>query len=219
MYRRRILCLLGVLTGVRGSPTTVVGSYLGQQAATEPSAADADSTLFSGTGPTRTDSVRLTDGVTTVDFDHSGESAFRIELVPQEAASGTLLVDGKGDIDGGRVVTTTDDAYVFEVTASGAWTVECAQPDGHRVGATLPPHTDSGEGVGYIGPVQLGRTTEVAGTHQGDGLFSVSAQTATGDSHTLFQRQGSVEERTTIRIEGLTWFDIEAEGGWELEVV
>jgi len=212
-----MLSVCGVLAGGPG----IVGSTSGQLAEPQPASRQTAPIAhrFSGTGPVLTDAFTLKDGVTTVEFDHDGESSFRAELVGDDMDSDEPLVEEHGATEGGCAVVTEDDSYVLEITADGAWTVECEQPAVDGVNPALPPYTDSGTGVNYAGPVLLSWMTELTGTHHGDGSFSVWAYTADGSSHHLIEAGGTVEESTSPRIEGATWFDVDADGKWQLEVI
>lgn len=212
MYRRRMLSICGVLTG----GISVVGSA---RSADPRQTSKQTGYRFTGSGPALTDAFTLEDGVTTVEFDHDGESTFRTELVAiSDTESNDPLVEGRGPIKGGRAIVTRDDTYVLEITADRAWTIECEQPVVDGLDPDTLPYTDSGSGVDYTGPVLLTRRTELTTTHYGDSSVSIWAYTADGNRNHLVETSGTVERRTGVRIDGPTWFDVDADGEWTLEL-
>lgn len=217
MYRRRFVSVLGLLSGIGGGSSAVAQPTASRS--TPPSAGRTSTThQFTGTGVTLTDPVRLEAGITTVDIQHDGDATIRIEIAPATKPElGRLLVDDQGAIDGGRALAVEAGEYVFAVTATGKWALNCNQPAVETLSPAPPPRTASGVGPDYIGPVLLGRTTELICRHHGEGSFGLQAYTP-GESQQLLADSGSVDELISTEISGPTWFDVKADGEWTVEV-
>jgi len=213
-----MLRLLGLLSGASAGVSGVDRARANQSTPQSTSGRTSTAHQFNGTGVTLTDRVRLEDGITTVDIRHDGESTIRVELAPASKTElGRLLVDEQGALDGGRVLAVGAGEYVFAVTATGEWALNCSQPAVETLAPDPPPRTASGVGPDYIGPVLLGRTTEVSCRHHGEGSFGLQAYTP-NESHQLLADSGNVDEWISTEISGPTWFDVDADGEWTVEV-
>jgi len=212
MYRRRLLGQLGLLSGTAGLDREPLGRLV------EPGQETATAHQFSGERAGFSEPVGLTDGVTTVDIEHTGESAVGVSLVEADSTEARQLLNDDSGRTAGTVFLAVDGEYRFGVTTAGGWRIECVQPAASTVGQALPPQSATGEGSSYLDPVLLNRTTELTATHSGDGAFRVTGYTEGGERQQLIDDTGAVESWTTTDLSGAVWFAVEATGEWQLEV-
>jgi len=211
MYRRRLLGTVGVLSGVSGIEHERLTQLVEPR---HPQTVHQ----FSGERGGFSDAFRLADGVTTVDIEHTGESAVGVELVETNStAARALLTDDTGQTTG-TVFIADSGEYRFGVTTAGPWAIECTQPAVESVEHSLPPQTTAARGSSYTEPLLLNRTTELTATHAGSGAFRLTGYTEAGDSQQLLDKTGETEHWTTTDLSGMVWFAVEAAGDWRLEV-
>jgi hypothetical protein len=187
-------------------------------------AAGTEAMDFSGSGTDTTDNFELVGGATVVDFEHSGESNFIVDLlaVEGEDARDTGLVNQIGSVSGGTAVGVQPGTYRMNVDADGDWSITLAQP--RDVDPASLPVEESGNGPTYIGPIEFEGVTEFTGSHSGDSNFIVQTVPLELDDlgmaigTVVFNETGDFEGQTSERIENVGYVNINADGEWSLEI-
>jgi hypothetical protein len=188
-------------------------------------AAGTEAMDFSGSGTDTTDNFELVGGATVVDFEHSGESNFIVELlaVEGEDARDTVLVNQIGSVAGGTAVGVQPGTYRMNIDADGDWSITLAQPQ--DVDPASLPVKESGSGPTYIDPIEFeSGVTEFTGSHSGDSNFIVeTVPLEPGDlgmavGTVVFNETGEFEGQTSERIENVGYVNINADGEWSLEI-
>lgn len=90
-----------------------------------------ESYSFDGSGAEVTDEFSLEPGILTVDFSHTGESNFIVDMIALEGEQwdDELLVNVIGDTEGSSVMSITGGQYQIDVNADGDWSLDLDQPE------------------------------------------------------------------------------------------
>lgn len=195
-----------------------------QTTTTNDSAAGVEPVQVPGSGTDTTDNFELVGGATIVDFEHSGESNFIVELlaVEGEDARDTGLVNQIGSVSGGTAVGVQPGTYRMNVDADGDWSITLAQP--RDVDPVALPIKESGDGPSYFGPVAFEGVTEFTGSHAGDSNFIVeTVPLELGDlgmaiGTIVFNEVGEFEGQTSERIGDVGYVSVNANGEWSIEI-
>lgn len=191
---------------------------------TDDSAVGVEPMQVSGSGTDTTDNFELAGGATIVDFEHSGESNFIVELlaVEGEDARDAGLVNQIGSVSGGTAVGVQPGTYRMNVDAGGDWSITLAQP--RDVNPVALPIKESGNGPSYFGPVAFEGVTEFTGSHAGDSNFIVEtvplelSDFGMAIGTVVFNEIGKFEGQTSERIEDVGYVNVNANGEWSLEI-
>jgi len=179
-------------------------------------------TRLAGTGNLTRRVTASTDGPFVMSAAHQGQGVFRIRAFPagETAPDAAVdLVDARGPIAGRWVWDGVRGSDRFQVTAAGPWELRFMSPS--EIGAAPLPATMSGDGpdVSVI-RVDADRSTEVTGSHSGEGRFWVYLQ-GFGDAAgwaLLFNERGAVDEaRRPMRLpRGSYLVAVDADGPWTI---
>lgn len=126
---------IGMIVGLSNSPkqesaTNVVdtGEIRVNTPEEEEAAKPFEKITLSGTGQKATDKVRLPKAMYSVKLTHDGRSNFIVVPYNSRGERDYSLVNDQGPFDGSKVfVVESDDEYIFDVAADGAWTIEIAK--------------------------------------------------------------------------------------------
>ncbi|GAB4323759.1 MAG: hypothetical protein Kow0010_05270 [Dehalococcoidia bacterium] len=163
-----------------------------------------------GTGQTATDEFSLPAGVFVAHLVYTGGSNF---IVWTYASDGDedLLVNEIGPYDGRRPLIGGK-SYVLDVTAGGSWSIDI-EPLG------IEPSAASGiEGRGddvsglFAGPGRGAWEFE----HGGSSNFIVWAHCSESGSDLVQNEIGPTSGSTVVRLDGLCFWEVEADGAWSL---
>lgn len=177
---------------------------------------------YSGSGTDTVSDLNLMAGPILSDYTHSGESNFIIELLAVEGESynDLLLANEIGDVEGSQARSISQaGAYSLNIDADGDWEVTIEQPANPSPESL--PIDESGEGSSYIGPYEFeGGAVAMDGSHDGSSNFIVeSVPVETTDfvmGELVFNEVGSFDGSTTVRLDGLSYLNIQADGEWSL---
>ncbi len=188
----------------------------------------------------------LEPGLAIVEMTHQGEGDFLVDLLPVEEedssttparleffgdGSGTkpalVLAKETGSVDASRVVgIPTASEYVFDVKATGPWTVRVEQP---RPSSVPSPTTFSGDDDTATPLFQLSEgPKEITATNPAGGKLKVSLLDGEGNEVTSLpedesnQTEGEAPANLSSTLDipeaGVYVFDVRAESLWTVEI-
>lgn len=223
MHRRTVLAGSGAaLAGATGvAARAAAGRTEPDEGESEPEPLE-----FDGEGVTVTDEFEIDDGPTVVEGVHEGESTFFVQIVPRENGQDYTVINHFGEFDGTSGTYVEAGTYTVYVDADGAWELTVRQPRVSADEADEPPLTVSGDGSDWIGPVLFDGTTRVAARYDGEADFGVEVVPEDQDSsefvwdggELVFTAIGPFAGKTSVRVDGVGYVDIEATGEWTLEL-
>ncbi len=180
-----------------------------------------ESHSFDGSGAEVTDEFSLEPGILTVDFSHTGERNFIVNMVALEGEQwdDELLVNVIGDTEGSSVMSINGGQYQIDVDADGDWSLDLDQPEVTADDQQELPVEESGSGSTWLGPFTADGVNEIHGTHDGERNFIVTGHDADGGWELMINEIGEYEGSGTFRAGGgAFWIDVEADGNWTLEI-
>ena len=167
----------------------------------------AELVAFVGRGDNLTSNVRLQEGLTVLNIQHNGTTAFVVELVG-ESGSSVLSVDTEGRYVGTRAHQVSAQhtrglapgLHRISITADGPWTIDVAQPVWDT--ASSPPVDWASKGDDIVGPIMLRAGVVPARfTHQGSSEFRVELVSLDGRiSKSLVEGVGVYDGRVEVEI-------------------
>ncbi|MGE7951816.1 hypothetical protein [Lysinibacillus xylanilyticus] len=166
---------------------------------------------LSGSGDTVTKKVKLDDGFVIIDATHQGSRNFAVKLLDSNANTLKLVVNEIGNYSGKKVYAIPAGEYLYEVTASGPWTINMSQDIPKDVS---PEGKVSGKGDSVVFMnISKGAKT-VSFTHDGSSNFVVKAN----DSVLLANEIGAYNGSKVQKVEDTSvyFFDITADGNWTM---
>lgn len=182
---------------------------------------DEDHVEYGDEGPT-VENLSIDGTFTVFEFSHDGSGNFIIELLDQAGEFEALVANEIGEIEGITGIGISGDDYQLDVTADGPWELRVAQPSPPDEEIHSPPAAANGETHDVAGPIELEGGETVAGSHQGEGNYMVTAwlEDATGllDNELWMNEIGDHEGEVVNGLSGVSWIAIEADGTWELEI-
>jgi len=175
---------------------------------------------FSGSGTETAGEIGLSSGPITAEFSHDGSSNFITDLVALEGDSlnDVNLTNTIGDVEGSQVRgVAEEDTYALNVNADGEWSITLEQP-ANPSPESLPIDA-SGDSIQYVGPFEFDGAVEFQGSHDGSSNFIVEAVPLDPDTFgsIVFNEIGSFEGSTTVRIDGIAYLNVQADGDWTLQ--
>lgn len=174
---------------------------------------------FSGSGTATTEEIDLGRGPITASFSADGESTFtsRLLAVEGESYDDVYLTILLAPVEGSQVASVTvDGPHVLNVETDGAWEMTLAQPP-DEPGQPLPVEV-SGSGPAYVDLVAFDGVTRASGTHEGGSNFIVETVPVDPDAfgELVFNEIGQFDGTTTVRADGPSYVNVEADGDWTL---
>jgi hypothetical protein len=127
------------------------------------------------------------------------------------------LTNAIGEVEGSQVRSVAEaGTYALNVDADGEWSITLQQPANPSTGSL--PIDESGEGTTYIGPFEFDGAVQFEGSHDGNSNFIVEAVPLDPDTfgNVVFNEVGSFDGSTTVRIDGVSYLNIQADGAWTL---
>lgn len=166
---------------------------------------------LSGTGDSATKKFPLESGFVIIEATHQGTRNFALKLLDSNANSVELVVNEIGNYSGKKVYAIPAGEYLYEVTASGPWTIQMSQD----VPAEVSPEgkvSGKGDSVVFM-DISKGAKT-VSFTHDGSSNFAVKAN----DSILLANEIGSYTGSKVQKVNdsSIYFFDITADGNWTM---
>ena len=183
---------------------------------------DDNRTSLSGTGQSVTDTFEFKGGLMVLDYQHSGDSNFQIEIYDGDGERVNIAVNKIGSVDGTTAVALPAGEYSLDVNANDAWEIVVAQPLAPEEEIHAPPATSNGSGPTVVGPIRLDGSIVVTASHDGDSNFQVflynGDATSSFERTTVYNEIGTIEgAETRVSHTGVAWVVVEADGDWELE--
>ena len=105
---------------------------------------------------------------------------------------------------------------MLTVETDGDWEITLAQT-ADPAARPLPIEV-SGSGPAYVDPVAFDGLTRASGTHTGSSTFVVGTVPLDPDAFgaSVFNEVGDFEGTTTVRIDGPSYVNVQADGDWTL---
>ena len=237
---KNILAVCGVLAAIVVPLVLIeaIGGWQGSDEEEEPE------TQLSATAP-----FDLEPGLAIVEMTHQGEGDFLVDLLPVERedpsasparleffgdgsdGSGTgpalILAKGTGSVDASRAVgIQTAGEHVFDVKATGPWTVRVEQP---RPSGVPSPTTFSGDDDTATPLFRLSEgTKEITATNPAGGKLKVSLLDGEGNeveslpeeesNQTEGEPPSTLSSTVDIPETGVYIFDVRADNLWTVEI-
>lgn len=175
---------------------------------------------FSGSGTETAGEFQLSTGPITAEFSHDGSSNFITDLVALEGESfnDVNLTNAIGSVEGSQVRGVAEEGmYALNVNADGDWSITLEQPVNPSTESL--PIDESGDSVQYVGPYEFDGAVEFQGSHDGSSNFIVESVPLEPSTfgNLVFNEIGSFEGSTTVRIDGVAYLNIQADGDWTLQ--
>lgn len=166
---------------------------------------------ISGTGDSATKKFSLDSGFVIIEATHQGTRNFALKLLDSNADSVELVVNEIGNYSGKKIYAIPAGEYLYEVTASGPWTIQMSQD----IPAEVSPEgkvSGKGDSVVFM-DISKGAKT-VSFTHDGSSNFAVKAN----DSILLANEIGSYTGSKVQKVNdsSIYYFDITADGNWTM---
>jgi len=175
---------------------------------------------LSGSGQEASDIFELIEGVAIFELENTGSGHFGIWLMDDMGNNVELLVNEIGPFDGSKIVRIDREGeYILDVSAQGSWEVTIKQP---RPTTAPETKTFSGKDQQYAGPFYLDSgLTKFKLKNTGSGHFGIWLLDSEGNNVELLVNEigpfdGS--KAVGIRREGIYYFDISAQGNWEITI-
>ncbi len=175
---------------------------------------------LSGSGQEASDIFELIEGVSIFELENTGTGHFGIWLMDDMGNKVELLVNEIGPFDGSKIVRIDRASeYILDVSAEGSWKVTIKQPR-----PTTAPETKSfsGRDQQYAGPFYLDSgLTKFKLKNTGSGHFGIWLLDSEGNKVELLVNEigpfdGS--KAVGLSISGIYYFDISAQGNWEISI-
>lgn len=234
MYRRQYASVVLGSTVLVGSAVARVasdrdseerpGSNDGARRQTETTTPTPDSEgfgpqTFSGTGTATSDAFDLQRGPITATFSAEGDSSFTTQLLAVEGESydDVYLTILLAPVEGSQVGSVNvNGPHVLNVDTDGAWEITLAQ-SADSVAQPLPVEA-TGSGPSYVDVVAFDGVTRAVGTHSGSSSFIVETVPVDPDGfgELVFAETGQFEGETTVRVDGPSYVNVDADGDWTL---
>lgn len=163
-----------------------------------------------GTGQTATDEFSLPSGVFVAHLVHTGGSNFIVWVYASDGDK-DLLVNEIGAYDGRRPLVGGK-SYMLDVAAGGSWSIDI-EPLGVEPSAadTFDGRGDQVSGL-FGGPGRGAWGFE----HNGSSNFIVWAHCSDSGSDLVENEIGPVSGSTVVTLDGLCFWEVEADGRWSL---
>ncbi|MFJ7888604.1 hypothetical protein ACIQYL_10980 [Lysinibacillus xylanilyticus] len=173
--------------------------------------AKLESLKLSGSGDSVTKKVKLNAGFVIIDATHQGSRNFAVKLLDSNANTLKLVVNEIGNYSGKKIYAIPAGEYLYEVTASGPWTINMSQDIPKDVS---PEGKVSGKGDSVVFMNISKGAKKVSFTHDGSSNFSVKAN----DSALLVNEIGAYSGSKVQKVEdtSIYFFDIIADGNWTM---
>ncbi len=236
---KKILAVCGALVAIV-APVVLINAFSGWQGSDE----EEPETQLSATGP-----FDLEPGLAIVEMTHQGEGDFLVDLLPVEGeedavaperveffgdgsdGSGTrpalILAKETGPVDASRAVgIRTAGEHVFDVKATGPWTVRVEQP---RPSDAPSPTTFSGNDNTATPLFQLSEgPKEITATNPAGGKLEVSLLDGDGNEAESLPEDESgrtegklpttLSSTVDIQESGVYVFDVRADSLWTVKI-
>jgi len=183
---------------------------------------DEGRTPLSGTGQSVTEPFEFEGGLMVLDYEHSGDSNFQVEIYDSDGERVDIPVNKIGSVDGTTAVALPAGEYSLDVNADDDWEIVIAQPLAPEEDIHAPPAASNGSEPTVVGPIRLEGSIVVTASHDGESNFQVFFYNEDANSDfertTVFNEIGTIEDAQTRESHtGVAWVVVEADGDWELE--
>ncbi|MFC7070270.1 hypothetical protein [Halobaculum lipolyticum] len=174
---------------------------------------------FSGTGTATSEEFDLGRGPITAAFSVEGDASFTAQLlaVEGERYDDVSLATLLAPVEGSQVAAVdVAGPHVLNVETDGAWELTLAQPTA-TTGRSLPVEV-SGSGPAYVDLVAFDGVTRAGGSHEGSSNYIVETVPLDPDEfgELVFNEIGRFEGTTTVRVDGPSYVNVDADGDWTL---
>ncbi|WP_459887085.1 polysaccharide deacetylase family protein [Halostagnicola bangensis] len=174
---------------------------------------------FGGDGNHRTDEFELAEGGLECSFVHEGNGEFVVEASTADGdLANDLLVSTAGSGPGGSITFVEEGTYQLEVEADGEWSIEIDQPEVTEADLTELPVEESGTGSSFVGPLASEDDISLDVTHDGNREFLVDGYDSSGSREQIVNVVGEFNGSRSYSVGNATWFNVEADGDWTLEI-
>jgi len=185
-----------------------------------PPVVEPEPITLSGNGQEASDIFNLQEGLSVFELKNTGSGHFGIWLMDNMGNKEELLVNTIGPFDGSKAARIDKSGeYILDVSAEGGWTVNIEQP---RPTTASEKTSFSGRDQQYAGPFHLDsglKKFELKNT--GSGHFGVWLLDKEGNYVELLVNDiGPFDGSKAVGVyrEGIYYFDISAEGNWEINI-
>ncbi|MGE7932090.1 hypothetical protein [Viridibacillus arvi] len=170
-----------------------------------------DALKLTGTGDTGTKKFKLKDGFVIIKAKHTGGSNFAVKLLDENANPLELVVNEIGNYEGSQIYNVTAGNYLFDITASGNWSIQMSQ----FVPSKIANVNAQGRGDSVVFMNLESGANTFNFTHNGQSNFAVKAN----DTNLLVNEIGSYKGSTIQKVEdsGVYYFNITADGNWTMK--
>jgi len=181
-----------------------------------------NATTVQGNGQTVTDTFPAS-RYTTFVYQHDGSSNFIVKLIDEE--SGDLvdvLVNKIGAVSGAVGIGLPDREYFLDINADGDWSIELGEPSPDDDNYGIPPGRLSGGQSDVYGWIEIDGRVTVSGQHDGDSNFQVLAWDEANrrgiPDDVIFNEIGTFDGETSVRLSGLFFLEVVADGNYTVEI-
>lgn len=183
---------------------------------------DDEAVSFDGETPAVTDEFTLEEALSVFAFEHEAEDDIANFIVELEGERDELLVNELDDVIGATATPTPAGEYLMDIDAAGPWEIVVGQPSAPDDEIRTVPAAVSDEGPAVVGALEVADTVTVRGEHTGESNFIVHAYDEDDsdifDGELIFNEIGDFEGETRMDYAGILWFDVDADGEWELDI-
>lgn len=174
--------------------------------------ATLDALKFSGTGDSATGRFTLDDGFVIIESTHNGSSNFALELLDKNGNPVELVVNEIGSYQGKQAYEISAGEYLYNVSASGAWTIQMSQyiPDEILTGNA----SGKGDSVVFMNVESGARTISM--THDGSSNFAIIINDRALIANEIGTYKGSQIQK--FEDSSVYFFTITADGNWTLNI-
>ena len=166
---------------------------------------------ISGSGDTATKKFELDSGFVVIEATHQGSRNFIVNLLDNNADRVELVVNHIGNYQGKKVYSIPAGEYLYEVKASGPWTIQMSQELPNEIS---PEGTVSGKGDSVVFMNISAGAKTVSFTHDGSRNFIVRANDSVLLANEIGQYSGSKVQK--VNDTSIYFFDIKADGNWSM---
>lgn len=182
----------------------------------------AQTRKITGSGTQATAPIQLGAGLLLVRAQYTGQRNFIVQLLDQSGQAINLIANTIGAYDGTSALRVpTTGAYLLNIQASGAWTIDLLQPGPAELAQTAKlPQTFNGRGT-QITPFFTAKAgaLRLSMKHDGQRNFIVQLLDSEGRTVDLSANViGPFDGSKVVRIpaDGVYLFTIQADGAWTI---
>ncbi|MDN4071938.1 O-antigen ligase family protein [Fictibacillus sp. CENA-BCM004] len=172
----------------------------------------ADAMKISGNGDTATKTIKLDPGFVVFEARYTGSQNFIVSLLDENGSQVDLLVNTIGSYHGKRFVAIPDGGnYMFNVKASGSWTIQGSQDIPKEEKGTI---SGNGDDVRFVRMNSGARTFTLS--HSGSENFIVKINDSVLLANEIGNYHGSTVE--SIPDDSVYAIGIQANGPWKISI-